>query len=440
MRHDGTEVCVAKEEELLATTTTTLLGEDGNSNDGIINDHDTSKLNSMGIRRWKYQKILFDACVKVGIVVHLGKRLIKVTSLDREDSSNTTTTTTSEELLLLRRRRRLLPMTKLEFIDKSSITCSLLIGADGLNSTCRRYVTNPTSPTNYPELETEFVPAYTGVTCIMGCANVPFIRGICFPSSATTKCHGCFYPTHVPNNKQEGGNNEKHEKQHEMIFQLYFPSPIEKPDQWRTLTSAEAKVEGHKLATKLRDDGWDEMFLAPLEHDSLTGVLRVGIRNREALATWHVPQPNGPFVGPAVLLGDAAHPPVPYIGQGAMMATEDAGTLALVLKEYCPLLLSTTANDAAAMTGGTSRLLDLSGFNKAMDTYEQLRVGRVTGVLGASVQLGKTQQKRADSALYNMWREITIKIQVWLHGTLPVMRLGAAFDYRAKVQEALAEN
>jgi salicylate hydroxylase len=219
-----------------------------------------------------------------------------------------------------------------------------------------------------------------------------------------------------------------------MIFQLYFPSPIERPDQWRTLTPDEAKIEGRELAARLRNDGWDEMFLTPLEHDSLTGVLRVGIRNREALRSWHVPKPNGPTVGPVVLLGDAAHPPVPYIGQGAMMATEDAGTLSLVLKEYCPLVSSTATTTT---TGGTSTL-DLSNFSKAMDTYEQLRVGRVTGVLGASVELGKTQQKRADSALYNLWRELSIKTQVWLHGTLPVMRLGAAFDYRAKVQKALA--
>jgi len=410
MRHDGTEVCVAKEDELLKTVS-------GTNSNAADDDTTTTNLHSLGIRRWKYQKILYDACVKVGIVVHLGKRLIKITSLDRDGS----TTDDDDELLLL-------PMTKLEFIDKSTITCSLLIGADGLNSTCRRYVSNPLTPTIYPEPE-EFVPLYTGVTCLMGCANVPFIRGICFPSSATTKCHGCFYPTHVPT--EQGGDNDDDEK-HEMIFQLYFPSPIERPDQWRTLTPDEAKIEGRELATKLRADGWDEMFLAPLEHDSLTGVLRVGIRNREALATWHVPQPNGPVVGPAVLLGDAAHPPVPYIGQGAMMATEDAGTLALVLKEYCPLV-STTTTDTT-----TTYRLDLSGFNKAMDTYEQLRVDRVMKVLGSSVELGKTQQKRADSALYNLWRELSIKTQVWLHGTLPVMRLGAAFDYRAKVTEALA--
>ena len=31
----------------------------------------------------------------------------------------------------------------------------------------------------------------------------------------------------------------------------------------------------------------------------------------------------------------AAHPPVPYIGQGAMMAMEDAGVLSRLLRHYC---------------------------------------------------------------------------------------------------------
>ena len=39
--------------------------------------------------------------------------------------------------------------------------------------------------------------------------------------------------------------------------------------------------------------------------------------------------------GRVVLLGDAAHPPVPYIGQGAMMAIEDVGVLTHLLRHYC---------------------------------------------------------------------------------------------------------
>lgn len=36
---------------------------------------------------------------------------------------------------------------------------------------------------------------YTGITCLMGAADVKREKGICFLSSATSKCHGCFYPT-----------------------------------------------------------------------------------------------------------------------------------------------------------------------------------------------------------------------------------------------------
>jgi salicylate hydroxylase len=338
---------------------------------------------------------------------------------------------------------------------------SLLIGADGINSKVRNYVVNPSPKTTaatttettanqqqqQQSLE-EFMPNYTGVTCLMGCANVPRIRGICFPSSATTKCHACYYPTKVPkeediidtNNEEKRTENNKYadNNNYEQVFQIYFPSPIERPDTWRTLTPDEAKTECKELAKKLREDGWDEQFLAPLESSTLTGVLRVGLRSREALDVWHVGDAaadnnndeevgSSTSVGRAVLLGDSAHPPVPYIGQGAMMAMEDAGTLSLLLAHFCPI------------NGDSESTIDLSKFQTAMKVYENLRVPRTKAVLGSSVQLGKTQQKRADSKLYNAWREVSIKAQVWAYGTLPVMKPGAAFDYRAKVAEALEE-
>ena len=93
-------------------------------------------------------------------------------------------------------------------------------------------------------------------------ANVPRMRGICFPSSATTKCHACYYPTHVPGDEEDTQLDERRhgenatestsgESQHEQVFQIYFPSPIERPDTWRTLTPEEAKTECRDLAKKL---------------------------------------------------------------------------------------------------------------------------------------------------------------------------------------------
>jgi len=469
MRHDGLEVAVAREDELLPDyldevdkvkeSSATTVSAGGNSSSsavdadkrprggsfGLISEFTNrlsgislssssttttsssssrieTELQSIGIRRWKYQQVLYEACIEAGIQIHFGKRL----------QSATTTTTGSKTIL--------------QFKDGSKITTSLLIGADGINSKVRNYVVNPTAEEEKQKSLEEFLPEYTGVTCLMGCANVPFMRGICFPSSATSKCHACYYPTKVPTDEdeeEEGGESNDHDK-YEMVFQIYFPSPIERPDTWRTLTPDEAKVECQELAQKLREDGWDEQFLRPLESSSLKGVLRVGLRSREALDVWHVGSGSGDGekeeedesanVGRAVLLGDAAHPPVPYIGQGAQMAMEDAGTLSLLLGHFCPIVDSGGDDDAAATT-----TIDLSKFQDAMKVYEKLRVPRTKTVLGSSVQLGKTQQKRADSKFYNAWRELSIKAQVWAYGTLPVMRPGAAFNYRAKVEEALKE-
>jgi len=386
-----------------------------------------TELLSLGIRRWKYQQVLYEACLQAGIHIHFGKRLHRATTVVKPGSKD--------------------PLTCLHFKDGTTVETSLLVGADGINSKVRSYVTNPTPEEDHGE-EKEFVPEYTGVTCLMGSANVPRIRGICFPSSATTKCHACYYPTRIPSPGAEATENPNDDREdHEQVFQIYFPSPIERPDTWRTLTPEEAKEECRDLAKRLREDGWHEQFLAPLESETLTGVLRVGLRSREALDCWHVggntPSTRGDdavgegaetTVGRAVLLGDAAHPPVPYIGQGAQMAMEDAGTLALLLKHFCPLIPTDNQSDESPI-----QIPDFSNFEKAMEVYESLRVTRTKTILGSSVQLGKTQQRRADSKLYNAWRELSIKAQVWAYGTLPVMRPGAAFDYKAKVEEVLAE-
>lgn len=324
-----------------------------------------AELLSLGIRRWKYQQVLYEACLSVDIVIHFGKRLQSISALEKDGDVN----------------------SLLTFKDGFTVTASLVIGADGINSKVRNYVVNLSNDPEASQKIEEYVPEYTGVTCLMECASVPRMRGICFPSSATTKCHACYYPTLVPEHGSE--ENIADEQQYEQVFQIYFPSPIERPDTWRTLTPEEAKVECRVLAKKLREDGWDEQFLKPLESETLNGVLRVGLRTREALDFWHVGGEGNRSgaVARAVLLGDAAHPPVPYIGQGAMMAMEDAGTLSLLLSRYCPLDKKISDNTTAHAT------IDYTHFHKAMQTYESLRVTRTRTILGSFVQLGQTQQK-----------------------------------------------
>lgn len=333
-RHDGTEVACAREDALV----------------------DETELQSIGIRRWKLQKALLDHAKASGITVRFNMRTEAVTPLDNG-------------------------AVEVKFADGTTRTARVVFGADGLKSKVREAVVGP--------LAAEF----TGVTCLMGAAKVPRpVRGICFPSSSTTKNHACYYPT---------GNCEQ-------IFQLYFPAET-KDEAWGTLSPEEGRRECAELAEKLEADGWDAAFLAPLK--AAESVIRVGLFSREPLDSWACAS------GRIILLGDAAHPPVPYIGQGAMMAMEDVGVLSLMLQHFC----------CAGGFGPFDPTAD--NLTKATELYQAMRIPRTRHVLGSSHTLGKTQQQRANSWLYNVQREWTIRLQVALYGTLPIMKPGAMYDF-----------
>jgi salicylate hydroxylase len=57
---------------------------------------------------------------------------------------------------------------------------------------------------------------------------------------------------------------------------------------------------------------------------ALDQTFRWGIYDRAALPFWSI--------GRMTLLGDAAHPMVPHLGQGAAQAIEDGFTLAVLLE------------------------------------------------------------------------------------------------------------
>ncbi|EOD32443.1 hypothetical protein EMIHUDRAFT_122986 [Emiliania huxleyi CCMP1516] len=166
--------------------------------------------------------------------------------------------------------------------------------------------------------------------------------------------HACYYPT---------GDGEQ-------IFQLYFPADTP-DDAWGALSADEGLRQCSELAAKLEGDGWDASFVEPLR--SAENVIRVGLFAREPLDAWATPS------GRVILLGDAAHPPVPYIGQGAMMAMEDVGVLARLLKHHCRV-------GAAAFDPSDASL------SAAAASYQALRIPRVRTILGSSHTLGKTQQ------------------------------------------------
>ena len=69
--------------------------------------------------------------------------------------------------------------------------------------------------------------------------------------------------------------------------------------------------------------GWHHPIPALIEATKPTDILRNDARDRPPLRTWGR--------GRVTLLGDAAHPITPNVGQGACMAIEDAACLAKLL-------------------------------------------------------------------------------------------------------------
>lgn len=125
-----------------------------------------------------------------------------------------------------------------------------------------------------------------------------------------------------------------------------------------------------------------------------------------------------------ILIGDAAHPPVPYVGQGAQMGIEDAGTLCLILKELCL---------------GEDGELDIGAVGNATRIYENIRIPRASRVLEASRRMGSSQTQRATgNKTQAKAKEHFIKNAVLAQDTLPLMFPGSKYNYSKDVSEAIA--
>lgn len=190
-RHDGSIVAVASEKYLVEWE----------------NETDEKELTSLGIRRWRLQKALSDACIEAGIEIFMNSRINSVKHLKNGKVECT-------------------------LADNSTVIGDLIFGCDGVKSALRNSLFGSASNVE---------PKYTGITCLMGSAPIAqksSLEGICFPSSSTTNCHACYYPC-----------NDK-----EVIFQLYFPTE-EKPETWKPLTGEEGKKECMTLHSVLVKDG-----------------------------------------------------------------------------------------------------------------------------------------------------------------------------------------
>lgn len=378
-RHDGSQIAEA-EEAVLSN------GEED--------------LNSIGIRRWQLQKVLYEYAQSMGIEIHFSKGTVNAEMLDND-------------------------LVRVHFADGTSRLTRLLFGCDGGKSAVRNVV----AP-NESELK------YTGVTCLSECEIrnthpslltvdsylfqssltthcyfytvglakcTKITKGISFPSSDTKDFHAVFFPTGLD----------------EQCFQFHFPIIEEEADKlnWGNLSQTVGQEECHQLAVRLRAQGWHERFLEPLEQ--VTHAVRVGFALLEPkLTTW--------VRGRMVLCGDAAHPPVPYIGQGAQQGMEDVGVCVTLLKHFC--------------YDNLTKKLDLSHFTKAMNLYQKIRVQRSGEILAFSKDLGGLQAARSGhSEEVVSDTELMMKGDILMYGTLPIMFHGADHDYKLDTDGAIED-
>ncbi len=105
--------------------------------------------------------------------------------------------------------------------------------------------------------------------------------------------------------------------------------------------------------------GWADPVEALLEATPQEVILRNDIYDRDPISQWSV--------GRVTLLGDAAHPMTPNLGQGACQALEDALVLADCLRKS-------------------------SEVPEALKTYQKRRIERTSGIVRQSRQIGQVGQ------------------------------------------------
>ena len=202
----------------------------------------------------------------------------------------------------------------LTFANGVRTTADVVIAADGIHSTLQQFVVAPSAPLYSGSV------AYRGV---ISAASVSWPPGAMRNWLGAGK-HFLVFPV----------------RSGKLINYVGFVTSDE-PMKKSWSTRGDPSVLAHEFA------GWDPMVETII--GQVKATFRWGLFDREPLATW--------TRGRLTLLGDAAHPMLPHIGQGANQAIEDAVALATVLSHA-----------------------DRKSAPRALLLYEQLRRERTAGV------------------------------------------------------------
>jgi salicylate hydroxylase len=220
-------------------------------------------------------------------------------------------------------------IARVSFANGTTAEGDIVIAADGIHSELRHYAAPPSRPVFHGSV------AYRGVLSHDLIPDWPTDRWLMWLGKAR---HFLTFPLRAG----------------ELINYVGFvPADAEMKESW--------SAPGNPDVLRAEFAGWDPRVGAVLAQ--VDTCFRWALYDREPLPTWSK--------GRLTLLGDAAHPMLPHLGQGANQSIEDGMALATILAEV----------DNAAVPA-------------ALLAYERLRRERV-----ADVQLGARQNGlRVDSA------------------------------------------
>jgi salicylate hydroxylase len=174
------------------------------------------------------------------------------------------------------------------FANGEQVSADVVVGADGMHSTLQQYVTPPSAPLPSGSV------AYRG---IVRAASVSWPNGAMRNWLGSGK-HFLVYPVRAG----------------ELINYVGFvPSDTQARESW--------SAPGDPADLVRAFAGWDPLVEAIIAQVKTT--FWWGLYDREPLPTW--------TRGRLTLLGDAAHPMLPHVGQGANQAIEDGIALATIL-------------------------------------------------------------------------------------------------------------
>ena len=224
---------------------------------------------------------------------------------------------------------------QLTFSNSEAVDTDIVIGADGIHSTLQRELGLKTYPSS------EGIMAYRGLIPtgqLSWAKNIDGAMSMWIGKGRSFLC----YPV-------SGGRL--------MNMVAFVPTNLNAEESW--MAPGDLNALGAEYA------GWDDPVVETI--GALDQTFRWGIYDRAPLPYWST--------GRMTLLGDAAHPMVPHLGQGAAQAIEDGFTLAVLLQ------------------GATRKDVP-----RQLKAYEKLRIERTSRIQAVAREAGRFYRAEYENA------------------------------------------